>query len=290
MLGFLMFITVGCPTIESQQQASAQMETLIDFWNGNRSEARQTYERQVLITLLHATEDQYGPWKMTESLAEYPGAEEGLVFTEKGHDLFVTIAGNRNFGENDKIVVPYPLTRNLLGYRVAIIREAEADEFSAIDTPEQVKQLIHGIPKTWSDATIFRHNGFGVAEEGDFEDIFDRLAAGRFDYSAYGANEVLWVYENRASQRAGLSIDENLLFVYPFPLVFYISPARTDLAERIEVGLKHIMESGELDAIYHQHYGNIVDDLGLDKRQIIILENPLAPEEYRDLAPDLGKL
>jgi hypothetical protein len=43
----LIFITVGCSTTESQQQASAQMETLIDFWNGNRSEAGQTYERGV---------------------------------------------------------------------------------------------------------------------------------------------------------------------------------------------------------------------------------------------------
>lgn len=290
LLGSLIFVTVGCSNTESQQQASAQKETVIDFWNGNRSEARQTYERQVLETLLDATADQYGPWQLTESLAEYPGNEEALVFTEKGHDLFVTIAGNQNFAEDDMIVVPYPLTRNLLGYRVAIIREADADRFSALDTPEQVQQLIHGIPETWSDATIFRHNGYEVAEEGDFEDIFDRLAAGRFDYSAYGANEVLGVYERRASQREGLSIDENLLFFYPFPLVFYINPERTDLAERIEVGMKDIMRSGELDAIYNQHYGTIVADLRLDQRQIIILENPLIPEEYRDLAPDLGQL
>jgi hypothetical protein len=263
---------------------------VIEFWNGNRSEARQIYERQVLHALLDATLGQYGPWKMTESLAEYPGAEESLVFTEKGHDLFVTIAGNQKFGEDDRIVVPYPLTRNLLGYRVAIIRETDADRFSAIDTPEEVRQLIHGIPETWSDATIFRHNGYEVAEEGDFEDIFDRLAAGRFDYSAYGANEVLGVFENRASKREGLIIDENLLFFYPFPLVFYINPERADLGERIEVGLKRIMQSGELEAIYNQHYGNIVGDLRLDERKIIILENPLIPDEFRDLAPDLGQL
>jgi hypothetical protein len=290
LLGSSILITVGCATPGSQYQASGQEETVIDFWNGNRSEARQIYERQVLHALLDATLDQYGPWKLTESLAEYPGDEEALVFTEKGHDLFVTIAGNQKFGEDDRIVVPYPLTRNLLGYRVAIIRETDADRFGAIDTPEQVQQLVHGIPETWSDATIFRHNGYAVAEEGDFEDIFDRLAASRFDYSAYGANEVLGVFENRAAKREGLIIDENLLFFYPFPLVFYINPERADLAERIEVGLKMIMQSGELDGIYKQHYGNIVGDLRLDERKIIILENPLIPENFRDLSPDLGQL
>jgi hypothetical protein len=290
LLGSLIFSAAGCATTGAQYQASAQEETVIDFWNGNRSEARQIYERQVLHALLDATLDQNGPWKLTESLAEYPGDEESLVFTDKGHDLFVTIAGNQKFGEDDRIVVPYPLTRNLLGYRVAIIRETDADRFGAIDTPEQVQQLIHGIPETWSDATIFRHNGYGVAEEGDFEDIFDRLAAGRFDYSAYGANEVLGVFENRASKREGLIIDENLLFFYPFPLVFYINPVRADLAERIEVGLNTIIQSGELDAIYNRHYGNIVGDLRLDERKIIILENPLIPDEFRNLAPDLGQL
>lgn len=290
LLGLLIFVVAGCSETEPPQQASAQEAIVVDFWNGNRSEARQVYERQVLDALFGATEDEYGPWKVTESLEDYPGDDESRVFTEKGHDLFVTIAGNQKFDNDDMIVVPQPITKNLLGYRVAIIREEDADKFSAIDTPAQVQQLVHGIPETWSDAVIYRHNDYPVAEEGDFDDIFDRLAAGRFDYSAYGANEVLGVYEKRAARQAGLAIDENLLFFYPFPLVFYVNPERTDLAERIEAGLENIIQSGKLDAIYDQHYGNIVDDLGLDQRRLIILENPLVPERFRYLAPDLGKL
>jgi hypothetical protein len=50
------------------------------------------------------------------------------------------------------------------------------------------------------------------------------------------------------------------------------------------------MRSGELDAICTQYYRDIVADLRLDQRQIIILENPLIPEEYRDLFPDVGQL
>lgn len=55
-----------------------------------------------------------------------------------------------------------------------------------------------------------------------------------FDYSAYGANEVLGVFENRASNREGLVIDENILLFYQFPLVFYINPEMPELARRIE--------------------------------------------------------
>ena len=181
-----------------------------------------------------------GPWQIEENLDEYPGDEESQVFKEKGHDLFVTIAGNQIFKEDDMIVIPHLLTKNLLGYRVPIIREEDAHLFNDIRNAEDLQKLKHGIPLTLSDAVIFRHNGFNVVEDGDFDDIFDRLQAGLFDYSAYGANEVLGVYENRVSKREGLIIDNNILLFYQFALVFYVNPQLPQLAERIETDFRKL--------------------------------------------------
>ncbi|MFW6347057.1 MAG: ABC transporter substrate-binding protein [Cyclonatronaceae bacterium] len=286
---FFMIIS-GCERTETDSVDTPEELMTIKFWNGNRSEARQDYERLVFVALLEATEDQYGAWEIEENLDEYPGAEESQVFTEKGQDVFVTIAGNQKFSEDDMIVVPHLLTKNLMGYRVPVIRQDDAETFAGIRDEAQVQQLTHGIPRTWSDAVIFRENGYEVSEEGDFEDIFDRLQAGRFDYSAFGANEVLSVYENRARERENLVIDPNLLFFYPFPLVFYVSPQRPELAERIETGMRAIQESGRLDEIFDAHYGNIVEELHLSGRKLIILDNPLIPERFRDLQPELKSL
>lgn len=140
----------------------------ISFWNGNRSEARQVYERQVLKAVLEATEAGWGAWEIEETLEDYPGNQESLVFAEKGHDLFVTVAGNQKFKKGEMILIPQPLTKNLLGYRVLIIREEDAGLFAGISVPEELQKLDHGIPETWSDATVFRHNGFNVVEEGNF--------------------------------------------------------------------------------------------------------------------------
>ncbi|MDT8439903.1 MAG: hypothetical protein RQ729_12940 [Wenzhouxiangellaceae bacterium] len=268
----------------------AEAVTTVDFWNGNRSQARQVYEREVLEAVLTATEDDFGAWEITESLDDYPGDEESRVFAEKGHDLFVTIAGNQKFGPDDMLVVAEPLTRNLLGYRIPIIRETDAGVFAAIEDESALKALRHGIPETWSDATIFRHNGYTVVEEGDFDDVFDRLRAGRFDYSAFGVNEVLGVFERRASERPGLTIDRQLLLFYPFPLVFYVNPQSPELADRIEQGMRAIITSGRLDAIFDRHYGDIVARLGLDQRTVLVLDNPLVPERYKNLKPDLNAL
>jgi len=278
--------------IEADQQsadADPQSEPLtrVDFWNGNRSAARQVYEREVLEAVLAATEDEMGPWQIAETLDDYPGDEESRVFSGKRHDLFVTNAGNRKFRDGDMIVIAHPMTQNLLGYRIPVIREQDADAFAAIDTEAELQALRHGIPETWSDAEIFRRNAYTVVEEGSFDDIFQRLEDGRIDYSAFGANEVLGVFENRASKQAGLVIDEHLLMFYPFPLVFYVNPDLPALASRIEKGMLDIVASGRLDEIFNRHYGDIVDRLGLEQRSLFILENPLVPENFSGLKPDL---
>src|SRR6056297_3392391 len=278
--------------IEADQQsadADPQSEPLtrVDFWNGNRSAARQVYEREVLEAVLAATEDEMGPWQIAETLDDYPGDEESRVFSGKRHDLFVTIAGNRKFEDGDMIVIPHPTTRNLLGYRIPVIREQDADAFAAVSTEAELQVLRHGIPATWSDAEIFRRNGYTVVEEGSFDDIFQRLEDGLIDYSAFGANEVLGVFENRASKHVGLTIDDHLLLFYPFPLVFYVSPDLPELASRIESGMRKIAASGRLDQIFNRHYGDIVERLGLDRRTLFILENPFVPSRFSDLQPAL---
>lgn len=293
ILTFLAILSISCNGSDDQTETAAGLisdTTMVDLWNGNRSQIRQVYEKEVLIAVLNATEDDYGPWEVTETLDEYPGDEEALVFSEYGHDLFVTIAGNQKFGEDDMIAIPKPMTKNLLGYRVPIIREEDLDKFENISSREEAQQLVHGIPETWSDAVIFRENGYQVVEDGDFDDIFERLENGLFDYSAYGVNEVVSVFENRASQRSGLMIDQDLLFFYPFPLVFYVNPDLPELAKRVEEGMQRIIDSGELDDIFNSYYGDVVETLNLEDRQLFILDNPLIPDEFRDLKPDLDNL
>ena len=98
------------------------------------------------------------------------------------------------------------------------------------------------------------------------------------------------VFKSRAAKHNGLTIEDTLMLFYPFPLVFYVNPSMPNLAHRIETGLETIMNSGVLDAIFNRYYGNIVQELKLNERQIFILENPLIPAAFANLKPDLVKL
>lgn len=76
----------------------------------------------------------------------------------------------------------------------------------------------------------------------------------------------------------------------PFFQLFYVSPEQQELAGRIDAGMQAIQESGALDAIFDAYYGNIVEELQLNDRKLFILDNPLIPERFRDLRPELNKL
>ena len=264
--------------------------SVIKMWNGNKTSSRQVYEQEILEAALNATKTSHGDWKLLTDVTDYPtAAEEAAVFREKGFDIFGTVMGNVKLAEEKKIIIPQPIMKGLLGYRILIIRDADKQKFAAIKTPAQLQKLRLGIPATWADAELFRKNGYTVVEKGSFDELFNRLRNNEFDYVSFGANEVDSVFSERAAAGGGLTIDSSLLVYYPFPLVFYVNPDNTALAERVSQGLKTISTNGELDKVFNSHYGELLGNLHLPKRQLISLKNPVLPKEMANLKPVLIK-
>jgi hypothetical protein len=54
--------------------------------------------------------------------------------------------------------------------------------------------------------------------------------------------------------------------------------------------MQSITSSGKLDAIFNAHYGKITEQLNLKSRRIFVLDNPLVPNEFRYLGPDIENL
>ncbi|SKC23556.1 type 2 periplasmic-binding domain-containing protein [Alkalitalea saponilacus] len=259
----------------------------IDFWSGNRTTARQLYERDILFAILSATREEYGSWKVIESTKDYTDIEESNIFDEFQHDLTVTVAGNVKFENREKIVINKPIMKGLLGFRIIIINEEDQTTFSKATNARTLKNLRHGIPLTWADAELFRSNGFSVVEEGYFDGLFDDLRNRKFDYTAFGANEVHDVFQERAAQIEGLKIEDRIVIYYPFPLLFYINTNNKQLAERVKRGLEHITENGTLDNIFDKHFRETLDSINFNSRVVIELENPKLPVELKEFKSGL---
>lgn len=258
----------------------------IHFWNGNKSSARQGYERELLEACLRAG-DGAREWCLSIDNTDYPSAaDEGTILCN-GADVLVTVAGNVKFAATRKILIPRPLAKGLLGYRLLVVREESLPQFQRVSAIGDLQTLSIGIPETWADAELFRQNQFRVVEKGDFADLFSRLKDGAFDYTALGANEIEGAFLESAQSLGGLCIEPSILLYYPFPLVYYVHPEKPELAMWIERGLRQLTLSGEYDRIFAAHHGNIVERLTLRKRRLFTLHNSILPTDMRDFRSTL---
>lgn len=283
---------IGCVSLGSfaapEQSSSADAATPIKLWNGNKTASRQQYEREILEAALNATIAAHGNYQLQEDKTDYPlAADEASVFRSKGFDIFGTVAGNTKLANEKKILIPLPLMKGLLGYRILIIRAADKEKFVAIKSAQQLQQLRMGIPSTWADAELFRHNGYKVEEKGSFDDLFTRLENNEFDYVTFGANEVTGVFSERAAKSGKLIVDSSLVVFYPFPLVFYVNPDSKALAARVTEGLQIISANGELDKIFNRYFAADLAAVNLPARAMIKLKNPILPAEMADFKPSL---
>lgn len=249
---------------------------MLHFWNGNKSPARQEHELQVLQAALGHD------YTIRNDTTDYPSAEdEGRIF-QQGADLLVTVAGNPKFAPGSFRPIPIPLARGLLGCRILIIRQQDQAAFSRM-TQDEITGLKAGIPMTWADAGLMRHNRYGVLEKGTLETIFTDLKEGLCDYVSLGANEIQQIFAQYQLSLGGLAIEQNLMLFYPMPLLFYVTPDNPQLADLLQARLAHLQREGELTALFDRHYGQTLATLRLASRRVFNLQNPLLDGTSSDL-------
>ncbi|MER2491555.1 transporter substrate-binding domain-containing protein [Catenovulum sediminis] len=252
---------------------------IISFWNGNKSEIRQSYESEVFATVIKQINQSLNKsYRWHENRDTLSIAEESSIFSQQEYDVFVSVAGNPKLDQENKILIPIPLMQGLLGTRLMIINERDRVKFATIKTKAQLQALYSGIPAGWADAKLFIANNFNVNETGTFDDILLRLKRKQFDYFALGANEIESVYEQRVTAKENLIIEPTLALYYPFPVVFYVNPNRAELAQQLRASLHQLVQNETLNKIFARYFAQIQERLNLTERKFIHLENPLLPK------------
>ncbi|WP_332852474.1 substrate-binding periplasmic protein [Duganella sp. S19_KUP01_CR8] len=245
--------------------------------------------------------NQREPWTgyilelLTEALARAPGPEpdqwhwvetrmnQDRAFAQlrTGQDLDIYWSMTSLAREQGVITVRIPLMKGLLGSRLLIIRKESLDKFERIKTLDDLKTVSIGQGLDWPDTAIKTAAGLHVVTSSSYESLFLMLKAKRFDGISLGANEI---DDELAKQRdPDLVVERNIAIAYPAPVFFFVTPKKKALAERIEKGLRLMMEDGSFNTIFDKRWSKSLIANNMKNRLVFQLPNPLLSPQTAEM-------
>lgn len=189
-------------------------------------------------------------------------------------------------------MIPVPLDRGLLGWRINLLLESQRDKLAGVRTAADLAQFSMGQNVGWMDAEIYRAAGIPTKEIKDWSngEFAEQMEAGFLDLFPLGLEETLTYFLPHFRQRyPQLTVDPYLLVRYPWFRFVWLSPGpETDeLHDALQRGFEQIVADGRFLEVWHQHRRE-PDERIYRERAIIDIPNPfydqaLVPERYRHL-------
>ena len=189
-------------------------------------------------------------------------------------------------------VIPVPLDRGLLGWRINLLLESQRDKLAKVRTVSQLARFSMGQNVGWMDVEIYRTAGIPTKEvklwsNGEFA---EQMEAGFLDLFPLGLEETLNYFLPHFRKRyPQLTVDPYLLVRYPWFRFVWVAPGpETDaLYAALQAGFDKIVADGTFLRVWGQHR-QPPDARIFRERAIIDIPNPfydqtLVPERYRHL-------
>ncbi len=282
---FLLYLFYFCPLTILAGAASAAHE-LIYPAKQTASDIRNDYYLDLLKEALQVTEAEYGPFRLIP-YKEY--ITQDRVFWLLGRNAIFDIAWSMTSKRRESMAHPVriPAMQGLLGVRLAIVRKDRLGDFAKVNDLAGLQNYIAMQGHDWPDTEILQANGLRVETDFRYEEIFQRLALGRYDYFPRGALEAY--AELEALQLDNLAVAPNFAIAYPAPTYFFVRKNNPELADRLTRGLETLVASGRLRDLLTSHPAHrlSIEQLKLPQRAVIRLHSPLLPDDTPLHRPEL---
>lgn len=184
-------------------------------------------------------------------------------------DIMITMTSPER--EAALLGVPVPLTKGLLGWRIALVRKERLHQFAGVRTAGQLKQFVAGQGHDWPDTAILRANGLPVEVSSHYQGMFKMLESGRIDYFPRAVQQVFAESEGHPA----LAVDPHLVVRYPTDAYFFVNRRNTRLAAEVRRGLESAVADGSFDQLFYSYFAAQIAAAGLERRHIIELPNPV---------------
>ncbi|MDF0750198.1 hypothetical protein NLU14_08135 [Marinobacter sp. 71-i] len=234
---------------------------------------------RALVALAFDKTPEYGPYQITRT----PEMAQGRVIREleQQRSTLVDLANVATTGERERDLraIPIPIDGGLLGLRVCVVLKESLPKFEGIRSLDDLQEagIRIGQGAHWPDSSILQVNGVTVVTHSRYEILFRMLENHRFECFARGVSEVL--FDLALENDADFVIEPNLLLAYPMPSYFFVSRNDHETAQRLQLGMERAIYDGSFGDYLNRYYGRAIDELGLDNRTVLVLDNPFLTGE-----------
>lgn len=235
---------------------------------------KNKYQYDLLTAAMKATAKDYGDYRVAFSKVAYTDARIfDSLHANKNVSLFnAPLDPDRAKGLH---IVPIPVDRGILGYRVLLVHRDNKDAFQQVSAQTDLERFTAGMFEQSSTIKQLKRLGLPVVATHGEDTMFNMLNHKRFDYVLRGVHEVEDDLARYSSLELDLVIEPTVAVHLYMPLVFYMSKSQVRLAKRIELGLLRINRSGEFKSIFDRYFKHYLVNNDLGKRKIIPLDSDL---------------
>ncbi|NVJ92772.1 MAG: hypothetical protein HWE34_14010 [Methylocystaceae bacterium] len=239
---------------------------------------RANYALEVIKLALFETQDDYGPWTVGYSVdpMERPRMEAEV---EKGVVAQVIMLPGSNAHDQRYILVPIPIDKGLIGYRVSLIHRNNRTLFQRAASLNDVKNAKACLARSWNITKVFEDNGLNVVKSDKFSDLFKLLHNHRCDYFSRGVGEIQSELAFWSNTYRDMAIDPYVLLRTPMAFYLYVSKSHPELAKRLEVGMHRALVDGRFDDLFDREFKSNIDALKMRGRKVIELKMRQAHEK-----------
>ena len=249
---------------------AAESKTIV---TNMKSNVQTDYMNGLLKLALSYSEKDY-IFSTTPEVYSRPRVMESV----KAGAISVMWGGTSEEMERDFIPIRIDAYRGLMNHRLFFIRQGDQARFDNINTLEDLKKIRLGQGRSWQDASILESAGLTVVKTTKKPSLYHMLDGGRFDAFPRGANEV-WT-ELSAFPELELTVERNLVLIYPLPTYFFVTHKDPELAKDIEFGLESAIKDGTFNKYFYgsPEVQEALEKADLANRRAIRIDNPFLPK------------
>lgn len=207
---------------------------------------------------------------------------------KSGEEINIYWMGTSPQLEEEFATLRYPIYRGLLGHRVFIINKNDQKIFNNITTLGELQKFKGAQGIGWSDIAILEASGL-EQHSTKYENIFKMIhRGGRVSYFSRGLNEAFSEVKHRKNQLKNITVEKNIVLVYPFAMFLFVTPQNKKLYNGLQKGFELSYKDGSFVKFFYNHpkIKQSIKESNLNQRTRIEIPNPFLTPKTADIDSD----